>query len=159
VENVAALLFRGLDRVLGDLAESGFYAEWDCVPAAFFGAAHLRPRVVLVANAEGIKVLQLSKTSLDTNAAGERLSRPWEHLPPISDAANPYWEASGLVNAVREGALPFVCRRHDGISASVDGRERVKALGNAVVPDAAKWVGQLITRALANRDTELRGVA
>jgi DNA (cytosine-5)-methyltransferase 1 len=52
VENVAALLGRGLDRVLGDLAESGFDAEWDCIPAAAVGAPHLRDRIWLVAYAD-----------------------------------------------------------------------------------------------------------
>src|SRR5688572_22500604 len=32
VENVAALLGNGMGTVLGDLAESGFDTEWDCVP-------------------------------------------------------------------------------------------------------------------------------
>jgi DNA (cytosine-5)-methyltransferase 1 len=34
LENVAALLTRGLDRVLGTLAEIGYDAEWHCIPAA-----------------------------------------------------------------------------------------------------------------------------
>lgn len=53
VENVAALLVRGLDRVLGDLAESGYDAEWDCIPAAAVGAPHLRWRVFLLAYSQG----------------------------------------------------------------------------------------------------------
>jgi hypothetical protein len=32
VENVAALLGRGLDTVLGDLAALGYDAEWHCIP-------------------------------------------------------------------------------------------------------------------------------
>lgn len=49
VENVSALLARGIDRVLGDLAACGYDAEWDCVPAASVGAPHLRDRVFIVA--------------------------------------------------------------------------------------------------------------
>lgn len=45
VENVAALRSNGLDRVLGDLAASGFDAEWDCVPARAVGANHERDRI------------------------------------------------------------------------------------------------------------------
>jgi DNA (cytosine-5)-methyltransferase 1 len=48
VENVAALLRRGIERVLGDLAESGYDAEWDCVPAAAVGAPHIRDRLFVV---------------------------------------------------------------------------------------------------------------
>src|SRR4051812_30085856 len=49
VENVAALLARGLQRVVGDLAACGYDAEWDCFPAAAFGAPHERDRLFLVA--------------------------------------------------------------------------------------------------------------
>jgi len=37
--------------VLGDLAESGYDCEWDCIPAAAVGAPHLRYRVFIVAHA------------------------------------------------------------------------------------------------------------
>lgn len=49
VENVSALLGRGLDRVLSDLAALGFDAEWDCIPASAVGAPHIRDRVWLIA--------------------------------------------------------------------------------------------------------------
>ena len=52
VENVAALLGRGMGRVLGDLSELGYDAEWDCLPAAAFGALHVRNRVFLLAYAK-----------------------------------------------------------------------------------------------------------
>ena len=48
LENVAALLTRGLDRVLGTLAEIGFDAEWHCIPAAAVGAPHIRDRVFVI---------------------------------------------------------------------------------------------------------------
>lgn len=51
VENVAALLARGVDRVLGDLATLGFDAEWHCVSASYIGAPHRRDRVWIVAYA------------------------------------------------------------------------------------------------------------
>jgi DNA (cytosine-5)-methyltransferase 1 len=53
VENVAALRVRGLGRVLGDLAEIGYDAEWDCVRAADVGAPHLRNRLFLLAYSGG----------------------------------------------------------------------------------------------------------
>jgi len=49
VENVSALLVRGLGTVLGALAEGGFDAAWDCVPAAAVGAPHRRDRILLLA--------------------------------------------------------------------------------------------------------------
>lgn len=54
MENVAALLGRGLDVVLGDLAEIGADAEWDCVPAAVVGAPHERDRIWIVAHTQSI---------------------------------------------------------------------------------------------------------
>jgi len=53
LENVAALLSRGLGTVLGDVAEVGYDAEWHCIPASAAGAPHRRDRIWIVANARG----------------------------------------------------------------------------------------------------------
>lgn len=53
VENSPMLTSRGLGRVLGDLAEMGFDAQWGCISAADLGAHHERKRIWLVANAVG----------------------------------------------------------------------------------------------------------
>jgi len=50
LENVAALLSRGLGGVLGDLAEIGADAEWHCIPASAVGAPHRRDRIWIVAD-------------------------------------------------------------------------------------------------------------
>jgi DNA (cytosine-5)-methyltransferase 1 len=59
VENVAALLAgpserRGgwFGRVLGDLAECGYDAEWENIPASALGAPHRRERIWIVAHAQ-----------------------------------------------------------------------------------------------------------
>lgn len=52
IENVSALLSRGLDVVLADLASIGYTCEWDCIPAAAVGAPHLRDRIWITAYAE-----------------------------------------------------------------------------------------------------------
>jgi len=49
VENVSALLTRGLDIVLGDLAQVGYDAEWHCITAASVGAPHRRDRIFILA--------------------------------------------------------------------------------------------------------------
>ena len=49
MENVSALLNRGLGRVLGTLAEGGYDAEWECIPACSVGADHQRDRIWIVA--------------------------------------------------------------------------------------------------------------
>lgn len=50
VENVPGLLNNAaMGRVLGDLAECGYDAEWRCISAADVGAPHLRKRIWIVA--------------------------------------------------------------------------------------------------------------
>ena len=49
VENVPGLLVDGLGRVLGDLAEAGYDAEWQVLSAADMGANQMRKRVFIVA--------------------------------------------------------------------------------------------------------------
>jgi DNA (cytosine-5)-methyltransferase 1 len=44
LENVSALLVRGLDRVAADLAEVGYDLRWTCLRAADVGAPHRRER-------------------------------------------------------------------------------------------------------------------
>lgn len=51
LENSPMLTSRGLGRVLGDLAEMGFDAEWGVISAADTGAPHLRERIWIVAHA------------------------------------------------------------------------------------------------------------
>mgnify|MGYP000726940647 CR=1 FL=1 len=53
VENVADLLVRGIDRVLGGLATLGYDAEWHCIPACAVGAPHERDRVWVIAYSKG----------------------------------------------------------------------------------------------------------
>lgn len=65
VENVSALLVRGMDVVLGDLATLGYDAIWDCLPAQAIGAPHRRDRLFVVAwripDAERDRLRDLSK--------------------------------------------------------------------------------------------------
>ena len=53
LENVAALVGRGLDVVLADLASLGFDAEWGCYTAREVGAPHRRERIFILADSDG----------------------------------------------------------------------------------------------------------
>ena len=53
LENVAALLVRGMGTVLGALATVGYDAEWHCIPAVSVGAPHPRDRIWIVADPIG----------------------------------------------------------------------------------------------------------
>lgn len=48
VENVAAVRYRGLNRVLGDLAQIGYDTAWTSLRASDVGAAHQRERVFIL---------------------------------------------------------------------------------------------------------------
>lgn len=52
-ENVSALTVRGLDTVLGSLAEIGYDAEWTCIRASDVGAPHRRERIWIVSYPNG----------------------------------------------------------------------------------------------------------
>lgn len=52
LENVSALLSNGLGRVLGELAECGYDAEWQSIPAWAVGKPHNRSRVWIMAYPE-----------------------------------------------------------------------------------------------------------
>jgi DNA (cytosine-5)-methyltransferase 1 len=116
VENVPGLLVRGFDHVLRDLAACGYDAEWDCLPAAAFGAPHLRWRLFVVAYPAGAR-LQVGERFFDGGT--------WTHA---AASAHRWWLAESTVDRVA-----------DGISARVD---RIKALGNAVVPQVAEAIGR-----------------
>lgn len=49
LENVPALLARGMDTVLSELAESGYDARWKVLSAAEMGAPHKRDRIWIMA--------------------------------------------------------------------------------------------------------------
>ena len=53
LENVPALLVRGMGTVLGELSEVGYDVVWDCVPASAVGAPHRRDRVWIFAVSHG----------------------------------------------------------------------------------------------------------
>ena len=53
LENVAAHLRLGFGRVLGDLAEAGYDAEWGVFRASDVGAPHRRERIFIVAYTDG----------------------------------------------------------------------------------------------------------
>lgn len=49
MENVSALLHRGLSTVLSDLAKIGYDCQWHCIPASYVGAYHQRDRIWIIA--------------------------------------------------------------------------------------------------------------
>jgi len=127
LENVAALLDRGLGSVLGALAEVGYDTEWNCIPASAIGAPHVRDRIWISAHdrsqrKQGVIIKKISRQSAFSWCQDVRRA---EELPQRS-----YLYPSQL------------CRSGDGIS------ERLDAVGNAVVPQIPELIGHAILESL-----------
>jgi DNA (cytosine-5)-methyltransferase 1 len=58
VENSPMLAVRGLGTVLKDLAEMGFDMQWCCLSCRDCGGPHVRKRIWIMANANGIRRTQ-----------------------------------------------------------------------------------------------------
>lgn len=128
VENVAALLVRGMGTVLKDLAASGYDAEWDVLSAAAFGAEHLRERCFIVAY------------PVSSRLPVWRKGRAFAEDARIFGAGLGFAVGTEAAGLERRGASRWSGDVH-GIPQRVD---RIKALGNAVVPQVAEWIGRRI---------------
>ena len=157
LENVSALLVRGIDDVLGTLASIGFDAEWHCIPAAAVGAPHIRDRVFILAYSNG------RDGGDEPDNIGENGSRRISDnirssgidSADVADTASTGRETcfadrmgkgkqTGRVSAPHSGwwaTEPSVGRVADGVPARVD---RLRGLGNAVVPQVAEFIGNAI---------------
>ena len=123
LENVSAILDNGLDTVLGELASAGFDAEWSCIPASAVGACHQRDRWWLVAYPNKSR-LEGPREKLELYSRSSKASTSWGHQPQMRESD---WQ--------RFESQPLLCGGDDGLSRRVD---RLKALGNAVVPAVAE---------------------
>lgn len=119
VENVEGLLSRGrgFGDVLGDLAESGFDATWQVLRASNFGAPHHRPRVWLAGYPHGNCQPDML---VDAEVAG------------MSQFRRDQWSWADSPNGLG---------MDDGLPGRMD---RVRALGNALVPQIAEALGRRI---------------
>ena len=137
VENVAALLNRGLDEVLGSLAESGYDAEWQILSAKFVGSQQLRERLYLVAYSTIPGTIRKStgdeRSRGDISVRGRVFSGNREMAGRKGSKAQRYTEPWATEPDIRRVA--------DGIPNQLD---RLRALGNAIVPQCAQFVGQCI---------------
>lgn len=126
VENVSALLRRGIDRVLGDLAVIGYGAEWQTFFASDFALPHRRERICIVAYPNEI-------------VRSER-----QGLGIIADRETEVFGAGREeCTSIRVQTADHFIGVDDGVTRELYG-PRAEAVGNMVVPPAAEWVGRLI---------------
>jgi DNA (cytosine-5)-methyltransferase 1 len=164
VENVPGLFVRGIDRVLGDLAEIGYDAEWQVISAADVGAPHLRKRVWIVAHHHDITARKqelraerqippvvagdgraqsvalpagkLCNGINDNIGDGQRSQKVLEFGDSCGRANEDFpFEGAGDREWEYWATEPDVGRVAHGIPNGVD---RLKGLGNAIVPQIAE---------------------
>jgi DNA (cytosine-5)-methyltransferase 1 len=121
-ENVPAVRVRGADQIMAELEAAGYTCWPLVVGAAHAGAPHRRSRVFILAHAAG--------AGLADRVGGAACATP------------------GMSIERRHGwaTEPGLGRVADGVPARVD---RLRALGNAVVPDVAEMIAQALLAAQA----------
>lgn len=127
LENVAALLRRGMGTVLGDLAANGLDAEWDCIPAAHVGAPHWRDRIWIVAYPERGERGQEPYLRSIGRMGREQQSLPWDRD----------WQS----------ALREFRGMDDGTAYRVD---RIDTLRNGLVPQIPEMIGHAVLKGCAH---------
>jgi len=126
MENVAGHLSLGFGDVLKDLAALGYDCRWDCVPAASVGAPHRRDRVFIIAYTPQRDGGQPQQPGMDQTGRPTKLGKlGWGKRP------GQHWQNN----------QPGVGRVADGIPSALD---RLRTLGNAVVPQVAEHIGRII---------------
>ena len=175
IENVPMLVHRGLGRVLCDLTQVGYDAEWQVISAADVGAPHLRQRIWIVAYPKdagaredygGVRagvgrisrrqgaVAEPKVTALKSGQESQIVAYPTEFGSSGSGQFidSCHQEKGGQGQAVefideRFGSLwsvePSMGRVADGVPRRVD---RLKSLGNAIVPQCAALIMNQIRR-------------
>jgi DNA (cytosine-5)-methyltransferase 1 len=140
LENVAAIRLRGLDRVVGELSGRGYDCRWRMLSAQEIGASHVRNRwFLLAAHADR---LECRDESLARERPGSSIAAPDGKAQPLADPAGSGLEASRWKSEYdpikRPGwwaVEPPVGRVAHGCPYRMD---RIKALGNGVVPLQAR---------------------
>lgn len=122
-ENSTQLLRRGFEKVLCDLSEMGYYAEWGCFKACNVGAPHIRNRVFFIAHTFGKRWGNDLSQKIEYSFG--RSNKTWTDVQAFILANTDESQYSDDPENIRIG---------DGVPGWVD---RIKGLGNAIVPQIA----------------------
>lgn len=126
-ENVAGIISMGIERPILDLGSAGFETQAFLIPACSVNAPHRRERVFIIAHRNSERGQSFSEWEYKDNGDMGNDKKDW----PLLNWNNIRVEAE--TRFYRESnALPSrICRVDDGIPDRMD---RLKCLGNAVVP-------------------------
>ncbi len=144
LENVSALLIRGrgMGIVQGELSKLGYNVEYDIIPASLIGAPQVRKRIWIIAYS---KSLGLDSTIIQKEFDPKSISPFWGYVPNIfvDIVGNTYPE------------IPEYLRVDNGIPTGMDEiKQRIKCLGNAVVPQLVEFIGRQIQDAINKTQTK-----
>lgn len=166
IENVSALRSRGLDRVLRDLMEIGYDAEWHCIPACAVGAPHQRDRIWIVAHPNSLterqsrheaEAVSNCRPSRMESGGGSSRCESGETLSTLADSLREglerlarYGEECGDTGQDRPATPQSLCGGTDPfgwwlsepnvgrVAHGVPARvDRTRCIGNAIVPQVA----------------------
>lgn len=132
VENVSALLDRGLGDVLGGLAESGYDAEWQMLSSTIFGGHHRRLRIFIVAYSASGGLQRIFPKPQDVKTSIRKSSNKVadDCFDESLQSDGRIWPSSSRVRRVA-----------DGIANRI---HRLKITGNGQDVRCVKWIGERI---------------
>lgn len=134
IENVSALITNGLNRVLLDLAECGYDAEWQVLRASDVERPTERQRLFIVAYSSSLGPFRVQVFQRERYQSVFE-AHVWRHPAPV-----PF-------EAIRRSYYPIPehLRMDNGLSFELSEIEAaIKGYGNAVCPPVAKWIGERI---------------
>ncbi len=132
-ENVFGYIDMALDQTLSDLETSGYSCEMFVVPAVALNAPHRRDRVWIIAYTGSQHIYTPGlETRINTEKTDEA-DKMWQSIQFIHRGVNQV--------EFRETDESLLCRSADGLPNELD---RIKALGNAIVPQIAYLIFEAI---------------
>lgn len=140
VENVSHGSSRWLPRVCGGLEDLGYVPAPVTIPAGRVGAPHVRGRTFVVADTDGELLRLVQQRRPRRPSGGVRAPRQAEHLDDGADGnapVPPFWSARPRLGRMGDG-LP------GGVDPAPHRADRLRVLGNAVVPQVAEALGRAI---------------